>query len=63
MLAEAEPSSQLDVRLSFLQLELRRADRELRAAARERDYDRQRVLWAERERLREQFDELMGALG
>jgi len=63
MLAEAEPATELDVRLSFLQLELRRADRELRAAARARDYDRQRALWAERERLREQFDELMGTLG
>ena len=63
MLAEAEPATELDVRLSFLQLELRRADRELRVAARARDYDRQRALWAERERLREQFDELMGTLG
>ncbi|CAA9516193.1 MAG: DNA primase [uncultured Solirubrobacterales bacterium] len=63
MLAEVEPSTELDVRLSFVQLELRRAERELRAAARERDYERQRALWAERERLREQFDELMGALG
>ena len=63
MLAEAEPATELDVRLSFLQLELRRAERELRGAARERDYERQQALWAERERLREQFDELMGALG
>jgi DNA primase len=63
MLAEAEPSTELDVSLSFVQLELRRAERELRAAARERDYERQRALWTERERLRAQFDELMGTVG
>ncbi|MBA3370313.1 MAG: DNA primase [Thermoleophilaceae bacterium] len=63
MLAEAEPSSEPVLRLSFLQLELRRADRDLRAAARERDYDGQRTLLAERERVREQLAELMGEAG
>ena len=63
MLAEAEPATELDVRLSFLQLEIQRLNRELRAATRERDYERQRELLDERERLREEFDELMGTVG
>jgi DNA primase len=60
MLAESEPSSEPILRLSFLQLELRRVERALRAAARERDFDRQRELLEERERARERVEELMG---
>ena len=63
MLAESEPSSEPILRLSFLQLELRRVERELRAAARERDFDRQRELLEERERARERVAELMGETG
>jgi DNA primase len=63
MLAEAEPSSDAVLRLSFLQLELRKSERELRAASRERDYERQRELLAERERVRERLAELMGEAG
>jgi DNA primase len=63
MLAEAEPSTELDVRLSFLQLEIQRVNRGLRAATRDRDYERQRELLAERERFRAEFDELMGTVG
>jgi DNA primase len=63
MLAESEPSSEPILRLSFLQLELRRVKRELRAAARERDFERQRGLLEERERARDRVAELMGETG
>jgi hypothetical protein len=60
MLAEAEPSSEAVLRLGFLQLELRRIERELRRAAEERAFDRQRGLWGDREAVREEIAELMG---
>ena len=63
MLAESEPSSEPTLRLSFLQLELRRVERALRAVARERDFERQRVLLEERERARERVAGLMGETG
>jgi hypothetical protein len=63
MLAESEPSSEPILRLSFLQLELRRVERALRAAARERDFERQRELLEDRERARERVAELMGETG
>ncbi len=63
MLAESEPSSEPILRLSFLQLELRRVERALRGAARERDFERQRELLEERERARERVAELMGETG
>lgn len=63
MLAESEPSSEPTLRLSFLQLELRRVERALRAAARERDFERQRGLLEEREGVRERLTELMGEAG
>ncbi|MDQ4072612.1 MAG: toprim domain-containing protein, partial [Actinomycetota bacterium] len=63
MLAESEPSSEPSLRLTFLQLELRRVERALRAVARERDFERQRALLEERERARERVAELMGETG
>ncbi len=60
MLAESEPSSEPVLQLSFLQLELRRVDRQLRSAAQEREFERQRLLLEERERTRAQVAELMG---
>lgn len=63
MLAESEPSSEPVLRLSFLQLELRRVERQLRIAAQEREFERQRLLLEERERAREQVAELMGEAG
>ncbi|HZC13612.1 MAG TPA: hypothetical protein VE270_06290, partial [Thermoleophilaceae bacterium] len=63
MLAESEPSSEPILRLSFLQLELRRVERALRAAARERDFERQRELLEDREQARERVAELMGETG
>ncbi|HEX8066453.1 MAG TPA: DNA primase [Thermoleophilaceae bacterium] len=48
------------LRLTFLQLELRRIDRQLRHAMRDEDFERQRRLWPAREEVRAQIDELMG---
>ena len=48
------------LRLTFLQLELRRVERGLRHAEQDRDFDSQRALAAERQGLRDQIDELMG---
>jgi DNA primase len=60
MLAEAEPSTEPVLRLTFLQLDLRRVERELRRAATEHDFDRHGVLVRERERVRQELDDLMG---
>ncbi|MEA2410407.1 MAG: primase [Thermoleophilaceae bacterium] len=49
------------LRLDFLQLELRRVDRRLRHAEQESDFEAQRALAPERQGLKAQIDELMGA--
>jgi DNA primase len=59
-LADEEPSSESALRLSFLQLELRRIERELRHAEQEDDFDRQRQLWSERETVRQGISNVMG---
>jgi len=60
MLAEAEPATEPALRLTFLQLDLRRVERELRRAAGEHDLDRHGQLVRERASVRERIDELMG---
>jgi DNA primase len=60
MLADEEPSSESTVRLSFLQLELHRIERELRHAQREDDFDRLRQLLSERETVRQGISHVMG---
>jgi DNA primase len=60
MLADEEPSSEPALRLGFLQLELRRIERELRHAGQGDDFDRQRELWSERENVREAIGNVMG---
>jgi hypothetical protein len=60
MRAEEEPSSEPVLRLGFLQLELRRVERELRHAEREEDFDRQRALWPQLGEVKRQIDEVMG---
>lgn len=60
MRADSEPSSQQGLELSFLQLELRRLERALRRAERSEDFERQRSLWEERERVRGRLAEEMG---
>jgi DNA primase len=49
------------LRLDFLQLELRRVDRRLRHAEQDGNLEAQRALAPERQGLKEQIDELMGA--
>lgn len=48
------------LRLSYLQLELRRVERDLRSAEQRSDFERQRHLWGERESVRGEISELMG---
>ena len=60
MLAARQPPSEQALRVSFLQLDLRRIQRELDRAAELGDLERQRELWPPREHARTQIDELMG---
>jgi DNA primase len=60
MRAEEEHASGEALRLTFLQLELQRVERQLRGAERERDLELQRGLWPVRESVKVQIDELMG---
>ncbi len=60
MLADEEPSSEPALRLGFLQLELRRIEREMRHAEKDDDFDRQRQLWSERETVRQGISHVMG---
>jgi hypothetical protein len=48
------------LRLSYLQLELRRVERDLRTAEQRSDFERQRQLWGARESVRGEISELMG---
>ena len=59
-MADDQPASESVLRLTWLQLELRRTERRLRHAAETADYDIQRALWPQREGLRREIDELMG---
>ncbi len=59
MLAEAEPSSEGALRLGFLQLELRRIERQLRGQHEADDVSRQTRLYREREEIRRQMGEAM----
>jgi hypothetical protein len=60
MLADEEPSSEPALRLGFLQLELRRIERELRHAGQGDDFDKQKQLFSERETVREAIGNVMG---
>ena len=60
MRGQEERASAQSLRLTFLQLELQRVDRQLRHAARDEDFERQRALWPVRESVKLQIDELMG---
>ncbi len=63
MLAEAEPSSEPALRLGFLQLELRRMERQLRRARNDEDVAWQTRLYTEREEVRRRMDGVMGETG
>lgn len=60
MLADEGPSSEPALRLGFLQLDLRRIERALRAARERADFGRVRQLWGAREEVRGALAELMG---
>jgi hypothetical protein len=60
MRADEEDVSAEVLRLTFLQLELRRVDRGLRHAEQDQDFNAQRALAAQRQGLLDQIDELMG---
>lgn len=59
MADEGEVAEQA-LRLSYLQLELRRVERDLRTAEQRSEYERLRHLWSERESVRGEISELMG---
>jgi hypothetical protein len=61
MRADETQVSEDVLRLDFLQLELRRVDRRLRHAEQDGDLESQRTLAPERQGLKLQIDELMGA--
>ena len=60
LLADREPGSKESLKFSFLQLDLRRVERELRLAQERAEFERQRELWAIRENVRREIAELMG---
>jgi hypothetical protein len=60
LLADKEPASKEALKFSFLQLDLRRVERELRLAQERSDFDLQRQLWAVRETVRKEIADLMG---
>jgi hypothetical protein len=61
MLAEEEQASAELLDVAYLQLELRRIERGLRAADRDADRSAQRALLGEREEVRRRLSEAMGA--
>src|SRR4051794_16287652 len=58
--AENDDVSADVLRLTYLQLDLARVNRGLRRAEQDQDFDLQRTLARDRQRLRDQIDELMG---
>jgi len=58
--AENDDVSAEALRLTFLQLDLARVNRGLRRAEQDQDFETQRTLARDRQRLRDQIDELMG---
>ena len=57
---ELPPSSEAILRMSILQLERRRLEREIRRAKTDGDYARQSELAAAEQRVRGELDEVMG---
>jgi hypothetical protein len=57
---EQAPATEPVLRMSFLQLELRRIERELRRAAQEADHGRQNELAGSRQDVRREMDAVMG---
>jgi hypothetical protein len=64
--SQADPaagSSDLDLRIAWLQLEMQATDRRLQHAAQTADQESQRDLAPQRVRLQREFNELMGQIG
>ncbi len=59
-LADEGEMAEQALQLSYLQLELRRVERDLRTAEQRSDFERQRNLWGERESVRGEISDLMG---
>jgi hypothetical protein len=59
-LADEGPVAEQALQLSYLQLELRRVERDLRTAEQRSDFERQRHLWGKRESVRGEISDLMG---
>jgi hypothetical protein len=59
-MADEGPVAEQALRLSYLQLDLRRVERDLRTAEQRADHERQRRLWGERESVRGEIQDLMG---
>ena len=57
---ESEPAEEPLLRMSFLALELKRIDREIRRARADGSHERQSELAAERQRVRSDMDAVMG---
>ena len=60
--SEAEPSTELALRMAWVQLEMKATDRKLQRAARSADEEGQRRLHPRRARLQQEFNELMGQI-
>jgi DNA primase len=58
--ADDTPVAAQALELSYMQLELRRVERDLRSAEQQSDFERQRGLWTEREAIRADISRLMG---
>jgi hypothetical protein len=59
-MADEAPVAAQALELSFLQLDLRRVERNLRSAEQRSDFETQRGLWSEREAIRADISRLMG---
>jgi DNA primase len=57
---DGDPPDGAALRMGFLQLDLRRIERQVRTALKDGDLDRQRVLAGERQRVRTEMDTAMG---
>jgi len=57
---ESEPPNEPTLRMSFLALELKRIDREVRRARADGSHERQSALAGERQRVRQEMDAVMG---
>jgi len=60
--SQAEPSTEIALRMAWVQLEMKATDRKLQRAARSADEEGQRNLQPQRARLQQELNELMGQI-